>query len=340
MSASASRLFRRSLTASRRPFAPVLALTLLASGCQQASKVALPEPAAARTEAVATAPPPARTMPADMAQAAMVGGVARSPRPAQPAEVSRGTSIQPVDPVSFLAYAYTMALELPGERLPAVMDAHVAACRSAGPLVCQVVGAGRNGDLAGALRGSLSMRAEPAWLQRFMQGVPGDAAKADGRVTGQTTSTEDLTREIVDTEATLRAKKGLRDRLERLLANRPGDLSDLLSVERELARVQTEIDSTESNLAAMRTRVAMSTLTIEYASAARAVASNTFEPLRLALVNFLVAVVESTAALVTVVGGLLPWALVFAFLVWLGLRIRRRRDAREAAEATPDGAKA
>jgi hypothetical protein len=246
---------------------------------------------------------------------------------------------QPVDPVSYLAYAYTLALEVPGERLPGVMDAHIAACRNAGLRLCQLVGSGRSGDPASELRGSVSLRGEPAWLQRFMQGVHKDAASADGRVTGQTTTTEDLTREIVDTEATLRAKKGLRDRLEKLLATRPGDLSDLLAVERELARVQGEIDSTESNLAAMRTRVAMSALTIEYASTPRAVAGSTFEPLRRALVGFFAAVLDSTAALVTVVGGLLPWILALWVLVWMVLRIRRRRASRRAAqaEAPPTG---
>ena len=160
------------------------------------------------------------------------------------------------------------------------------------------------------LRGSLSLRAEPQWLQRFLTSVQSDAIGAAGRVTSQWTTTEDLTRLIVDTEATLRAKRALRDRLQQLLATRPGSLADLLGVERELARVQGEIDSTESNLTATRTRVAMSALTIEYGSAVRGVAGGKFEPLRHAFADFIVAVVESTATLVTVVGALIPWVAV------------------------------
>ena len=45
----------------------------------------------------------------------------------------------PVDPVSYLAYAYGMRLELPGDRLIGVMDGHAAACRNAGLRVCQLV---------------------------------------------------------------------------------------------------------------------------------------------------------------------------------------------------------
>jgi hypothetical protein len=237
---------------------------------------------------------------------------------------------QPVDPVSYLAYSYGMSLELPGDRLIAVMEGHAAACSAAGLRVCQLVSSRRGGDPLDALHGSLSVRAEPQWLHRFMKSVHSDALGAAGRVTAQSTSTEDLTREIVDTEATLRAKRALRDRLQQLLATRPGSLADLLGVERELSRVQGEIDSTESNLSAMRTRVTMSALTIEYGSSARAVAGGTFKPLRLALVGFIVAVVDSMAALITVVGALLPWVVAVVLAVWSVLRLRRSRRARRA----------
>jgi hypothetical protein len=262
-----------------------------------------------------------------------VGGVGGGG--ATPGSPNRTDPSQPVDPVSYLAYAYGMNLELPGDRLIGVMDGHAAACRSAGLRVCQLVASGHQGDALDTLHGSLSLRAEPQWLQRFMKSVQRDALGAAGRVTAQRTTTEDLTREIVDTEATLRAKRALRDRLQQLLATRPGSLADLLGVERELARVQGEIDSTDSNLAAMRTRVTMSALTIEYGSSARGVAGGTFEPLRLALGGFIVAAVDSSATLVTVIGALLPWVVAVVLAVWFLLRLRRRRRARRATNLEP-----
>ena len=124
------------------------------------------------------------------------------------------------------------------------------------------------------------------------------------------------------------ALTALRDRLQELLRSRPGRLADLLEVERELARVQSEIDSIQSNLAVMRTRVAMSELTINYRSAPRPVGSDTFRPLRDALANFLGIVVGGFAAIITIIAGLIPVAVVVVPIVWLILRWRKRRGGR------------
>ena len=238
----------------------------------------------------------------------------------------------PISPSSaqtlFLAYAYQMGLEIPSARLASVMDAHVRACQTAGPRLCQLVGASRSGDPDSAMNGTVNIRGEPTWLRTFMGGVSAQVNAAGGRVLSQATNTEDLTRSIVDTQAHLRAQTALRDRLEQLLRSRPGRLSDLLDVERELARVQGEIDATQSNLAVMRTRVDMSELTITYQSAPRPVGSDTFEPLRQAFANFLGIIVIGFAAIITLIAGLLPFAIVIIPIVWGLLSWRRRRGGR------------
>src|SRR5262249_35607642 len=116
----------------------------------------------------------------------------------------------------------------------------------------------------------------------------------------------------------------LRDRLQELLRTSRGRLSDLLEVERELARVQGEIDSVQSNLAVMRTRVSMSELTIQYQSAPRSVGSDTFEPLRNAFANFLGIIVGGFAVIVTLIAAFIPILVVVIPIVW-GLMVWRRR---------------
>ncbi|MFM7626383.1 MAG: DUF4349 domain-containing protein [Gammaproteobacteria bacterium] len=242
-------------------------------------------------------------------------------------------------PVLYLAYSYAVWLELPSERLASVMDRHVQACQTAGPRRCQLIDSARSGDPESSMEGNVSLRGEPAWLNTFKSGMEQEAAAAGGRVVSESTNSEDLTRQIVDTEARLRAQTALRDRLQELLRSRPGRLADLLEVERELARVQSEIDSVQSALAVMRTRVAMSELNLRYRSAPRPVGSQTFEPLRQAFANFLGVVVGGFAAIVYVIAALIPFAIVFIPIGWLLLRWRRSRGGRffdKATKPTPE----
>jgi hypothetical protein len=78
----------------------------------------------------------------------------------------------------------------------------------------------------------------------------------------------------------------------------------------------------------MRTRVAMSELTIQYRSAPRPVGSDTFEPLRQAFANFLGIIVAGFAAIITIIAALIPFALVLVPLGWLLLRWRKSRGGR------------
>ena len=171
----------------------------------------------------------------------------------------------------------------------------------------------------------LQLRGAPRWLETFRAGVAADAGRLDGRVTGNSISSEDLTRQMVDTEATMRAQFKLRDRLSELLAKHPGKLSDLLEVERELARVQGEIDARTSELNVMRTRIAMSDLSIGYQSRGVLLDDRTADPTLQALREFLQTVSYSFAGVVRFVAALLPWLLVLLPAAWLLRRAWRRR---------------
>jgi hypothetical protein len=83
-----------------------------------------------------------------------------------------------------------------------------------------------------------------------------------GKVESQNVSTEDVTEQYVDMTARMTNAKRLEDRLIALLANRTGKLEEVLAVERELARVREEIERYEGRLRYLRTRAAVSTLSI------------------------------------------------------------------------------
>lgn len=165
-----------------------------------------------------------------------------------------------------LAYSYSMGIEAPKEAIAPLVAAHEKACVAAGTKVCQVMGSSVNRYGEDQVSGYLNLRAEPKWLETFRGAVGTDAESAGGEVTANTVSTEDLTQFIIDTSARLEAKKTLRERIKVLLETREGGLNDVLAAERALAEVQGEIDSMTQSLDAAKARVAMSALSISYAS--------------------------------------------------------------------------
>jgi hypothetical protein len=96
--------------------------------------------------------------------------------------------------------------------------------------------------------------------QRFDQALNGLATL--GKVESVNATAEDVGEEYVDITARVNNAHRLEDRLIALLATRTGKLQDVLSVERELARVREEIERYEGRLRYLKTRVATSTLSV------------------------------------------------------------------------------
>lgn len=310
-----------------RRWASVLILAAALAACGQADRSSS---GSAPTEEAAA--PPMMSQGGEMGRVADADAGAdmaqQAPNGAPQGPTQTGSTPTSPAPVLYLAYVHGRGIEVPSQRVAGVMDAHVRACEQAGVRLCQIIRAERSGDPDASVSGFVQLRGEPRWLSTFMGGIDAEVDRAGGRVTSRNTSTEDLTRQIVDTEARLRAQTALRDRLQQLLRDRPGRLADLLEVERELARVQADIDAVQSNLAVMRTRVAMSELNVSYTSAPRPLGSDTMLPLREAFADFLGIIVSGFAVIIYFIAGLIPFLLVGAPLVWLLLRWRKQRGGR------------
>lgn len=228
-----------------------------------------------------------------------------------------------------IAYAYQFGLELPADAVPTVMARHERACIAAGPSACQVIGSNSSRVGRDAVEARLEMRATPAYVARFRAALDGEAKGAGGRVARQAVESEDLTRQLIDTEARMRAMETLRDRLQQLLATRSGTLEQLLQVERELARVQGELDATRSALAVMRTRVQTSRLDVTYSAAGQLAPDSALRPVTDALGQAAYLFMSTLGALIMLLAGALPLLLVIAPLAWLGWRWRQKRIARK-----------
>lgn len=250
------------------------------------------------------------------------------------AGASPGAPAPEVQPVSAIAYSYRYALDLPSDQVNPMRSRHEAACVEAGPRVCQILGSESQAYGDDQVSATLWLRATPAWLTTFRAGLEGQADDAGGRIASSQTDAEDLSRSLTDTEARLRALETLRDRLQQLLATRSGPLEQLLQTERELARVQGELDATRSALAVLRDRVAMSQLTITYQSETRFASNSAFSPVGNAFANSLRVFMATLGGLIYLVAGLLPLALILLPVGWLvrrWVRIRRERRPPPAA---------
>ena len=222
---------------------------------------------------------------------------------------------------SFLAYRYNYGFQLPSKSVAATAKSHADACLKAGPSKCQVLNSSTSSHNSDHVSARLSLRAQPDWLETFKIDMQSSVESAKGKMVSTNVSAEDLTRQILDTDARLKAQTTLRDRLQSLLATRNAELKDLLALERELARVQGQIESATTTLNVLRKRVSMSVVDINYQSQSMAVSQSALAPIGRALKNFVGQFAYGLSNVIGFFAGILPWLI---FVIIPGLWILRR----------------
>jgi hypothetical protein len=141
-----------------------------------------------------------------------------------------------------------------------------------------------------------------------------------GKVEALNEFTEDVGEEYVDITARVANSQRLEARLIELLGSRTGKLSDVLTVERELARVREEIERYQGRLRYLRNRAQLSTLTVTVHEAfpvvsARGESGVIGDAFKQAWRNF----VGFVAGIISFMGILVPVA-GLALLGWLAWR--------------------
>lgn len=155
-----------------------------------------------------------------------------------------------------------------------------------------------------------------------------------GRVEAVNVQAQDVGEEYVDVAAREANSRRLEARLITLLEHSAGRLSDILSVERELARVREEIERMDGRMRYLRTRVATSTLSVTVHEppplVARQMGTNPIvAAFREAWRNF----VSFVAWLIAASGVLIPVAAIAGVALY-ATRGWRKRVVRPTAERT------
>jgi hypothetical protein len=134
-------------------------------------------------------------------------------------------------------------------------------------------------------------------------------ASRDGKIVEHTTHAEDLAQPVADTERELALLGVHRDRLVDIMKRKDLPIDQLITVSKELATVQSQIESASSTHVHLRRRIDTDLLTIGLSPPPADILSETTpvrDALRAAGANFR----EATAMVIGFVSALVPWLFV------------------------------
>lgn len=232
-----------------------------------------------------------------------------------------------------LAYAYSLSYLLPGDKIAEAQDAHRELCEEMGPARCQLLALERGTGPESSARALLKLRVATAAARRFQILLDHAVTQVGGRAGSASIATEDVSKQIVDTEARIRQRELLVARLTDALRNAKGKPSELVDAERSITRAQEELDQARAWLTENRGRVAMSEFTIGYGAVAPSLSTASLgSQLSEAAQGSGAVFMIGLRALLSIAIYLLPWALL------LGLPLLLVRQLRKRGAAVPDHA--
>jgi hypothetical protein len=138
-------------------------------------------------------------------------------------------------------------------------------------------------------------------------------------------ASDDKTTAVLDVEKRLEAKMALRDRLTAMLRDpAPKSTADLVTLERELAQVQGEIEAGTAQRDYLRTITGTVKVNIAYRGSVAKAAGLDISPIAMALRDTGSVFVQSLAKVIVFIAALVPWLPLIYLAFWLIRRMIRR----------------
>jgi hypothetical protein len=156
------------------------------------------------------------------------------------------------------------------------------------------------------------------------------------------TSSEDVTTQLIDVEARIKAQQASVERVRQLLAQAQS-IRDIMAIESELAQRQAELDSLAQQQAYLKDQTSMATVkvNIERKPDPKApVAEDDDTGFLAGLAAGWDGLKKTVVAVATVVGAVLPFAVIALLIgvpVWLLVRRMRRTPVASTSAAAPSG---
>jgi Domain of unknown function (DUF4349) len=219
-----------------------------------------------------------------------------------------------------IAYSYTYGYRIAAGAIDAVQAKHVALCDKLGKTRCRIGNMRRSSSDGEFTEAALTLFVDAKIARVFGNELDKAVAAEGGENSDRGIQAEDLSKQIIDTDARIKAKQALADRLLALIQNKSGSVADLVAAERAFADAQEELDAARSSIADLRGRVALSQIEISYASRNPS-GSGFMRPVREAFASAGQGLGSSLGALVTFIVVAFPWVLLLSALLWLKRRM-------------------
>jgi len=184
---------------------------------------------------------------------------AKSPLPAAKTKPTPKPSAQN----SQIAYSYSYGFRIDSDEINELQEAHIALCDALGE-ECRILRTSQSRADSYDAYGNLRMQIAADKAGDLTQKLQAPAEELGGALVSSEKNGEDLSEQIIDTQARLKSRLVLREKLTAILRNQRGSVDELVKAESEVAKVNQEIDATRMRLKEYRNRIRFSDVNISY----------------------------------------------------------------------------
>lgn len=231
-----------------------------------------------------------------------------------------------------IAYSYGYGFRIESDAIADLQNRHIALCEKMAP-ACRIIRSSQSRSDSWDGYGELRMQVAAERAGTLAEALVAPAEELGGTLVSSVREGEDLSTQIIDTEARLNSRLVLRDKLTAILQNNRGSVDELVKAESEVAKVNEEIDAVRARLESFRGRIRYSDMKIAYEPAFGETQVGFVRPVASALSAVGSTLGVSIAAIIYAITALLPVVMLVLALRWLlhrfGYRLRFwKRDLR------------
>lgn len=166
-------------------------------------------------------------------------------------------------PAAQIAYTYGYGFRIDEDKISELQQRHANMCQLMAER-CRIMRISRATADSWDGYGELELQVAAQDAAAFGGNIAEPAEELGGELISSVRDGEDLTEEIIDSEARLESRLLLREKLMGVLGSNQGSVAALVEAEKAVADVSEEIDATRSKLQKMQNRIRYSAVRIEY----------------------------------------------------------------------------